>query len=153
MSATTNPTPTFSTPLLGQTEKALNAILARQLAGTGLDELQWVTLTLTQTLAGSGSIERDELVARLVADLKVSEAQALALVTALAAARLLAVADGDGSPVKITEAGRQLHAKIRTAVTEIIQRMWGDLPADDLAVAARVLSVIRERANAELAAA
>jgi hypothetical protein len=27
--------PAFGTPVIGQTEKALNAILARQLAGTG----------------------------------------------------------------------------------------------------------------------
>jgi hypothetical protein len=40
-------TPTFGAQVLGQTEKALNAILARQLAGTGLTEPQWVTLTLT----------------------------------------------------------------------------------------------------------
>jgi DNA-binding MarR family transcriptional regulator len=144
---------TFSPALIGQTEKALNAILARQLAGTGLTELGWVTLTVTQSIAGGGTVARDELVARLVADLKVSEAEAQSLVTALATAQLLTVPHGDGAPVKVTDAGQQLHAKIRAAVTKIIQRMWGDLPAEDLATAGRVLSIILERANAELAAA
>jgi hypothetical protein len=38
--------PAFGTPIIGQTEKALNAILARQLAGTGITEPQWVTLVI-----------------------------------------------------------------------------------------------------------
>ncbi len=52
-------TPTFSTQLIGQTEKTLNAILDRLLAGTGLNEPQWVTLTIA--LMSGGSVERDAL--------------------------------------------------------------------------------------------
>jgi hypothetical protein len=92
------------------TEKALNAILNRQLAGTGLTEPQWVTLTLT--VASGGTLDRDELVARVAGVLKVSEAEAQAT-----------------------------------------QRLWGDLPADDLATAGRVLSIVLARANAEPATA
>jgi hypothetical protein len=36
-------------------------------------------------------------------------------------------------------------------VTGITQRLWSGLPAEDLATAGRVLSIITERANAELA--
>jgi hypothetical protein len=36
---------TLGPPLIGQTQNALNAILDRELAGTGLTERQWVTLT------------------------------------------------------------------------------------------------------------
>jgi len=46
-------TPTFSTQLVGRTEKTLNAILARLLAGTGLTEPQWVTLTLAVRSGGT----------------------------------------------------------------------------------------------------
>jgi hypothetical protein len=127
--------PTFGTQIIGQTEKALNAILARLLAGTGLTEPQWVTLTIT---AGA---------------LKVSEAQAQARITELAAAQLVDAPNGEGSPVKVTDAGQRLYAQIRTAVTTITERLWGDLPAEELATTARVLSVILERANAELAGA
>jgi len=144
-------TPTFGTPVIGQTEKALNAILHRQLAGTGLTEPQWVTLTLTVT--SGGAIDRDQLVSRVAGALKVSEADAQAHVTELAAAQLLHAREGEGSPVKVTDAGQELHGQIRTAVTEITQRLWGDLPAEDLATAGRVLSTILERANAELTAA
>src|SRR4030088_1814673 len=102
--------PTFGPQVLGQTEKALNAILHRQLAGTGLTEPQWVTLTLT--VASGGTVDRDELIARLAGALRVSDAEARAHVTELAATQLLHAPDGDGSPVKPTEAGQQLHGHI-----------------------------------------
>jgi hypothetical protein len=143
--------PTFSAPIIGQTEKALNAILDRQLAGTGLTEPQWVTLTLT--VASGGTVDRGQLIRRVAGALRTSEAEAQARVTELAAAQLLHAPDGDGSPVKPTEAGQQLHGRIRTAVTQITQRLWGDLPAEDLATAGRVLSTVLERADAELAGA
>lgn len=37
---------TFGPQLIGQTEKALDAILRRLLAGTGLTEPEWVTLRI-----------------------------------------------------------------------------------------------------------
>jgi hypothetical protein len=144
-------TPTFGTQVIGQTEKALGAILDRQLAGTGLTEPQWVTLTLTAV--SGGTVDRDQLVGRLAGVLKVSEAAAQARITELAAVELLQVPDGDGAPVKITDAGQQLHGRIRGAVTEITERLWGDLPAEDLATAGRVLSTVLARANAELTGA
>ena len=144
-------TPTFSTQLLGQTEKTLNAILDRLLAGTGVDEPQWVTLTIAVT--SGGSVERDALASRVAGSLKLSDAQARARVDELAAAQLLESVDVDGSSVRVTDAGKQLHGKIRGAVVEITGRMWGDLPAEDLAAAGRVLATVLERANAELARA
>ena len=143
--------PSFSPQLLGQTEKTLNAILDRQLAGTGLTEPLWVTLTLT--VASAGTIDRNQLVTRVADALKISEAEAQARITELAAAQLLHVPDAEGAPVKPTDAGQQLHGRIRAAVTQITQRMWGDLPTEDLATAGRVLSTVLARANAELAGA
>jgi DNA-binding MarR family transcriptional regulator len=145
------PPTTFGTPVIGQTEKALNAILDRQLAGTGLTEPKWITLTLT--LASGGTIDRDELSRRVAGALKVGAAEAEAQISDLADAQLLQVSDIERSPVTLTDEGQQLHGQIRTAVTEITERLWGDLPADDLATAGRVLSTVLERANAELAAA
>jgi DNA-binding MarR family transcriptional regulator len=52
--------------------------------------------------------------------------------------------------VSVTNAGRELYSRIRASVTEITERMWGDLPADELETTGRVLSTILERANAEL---
>ncbi len=143
-------TPAFGAQILGQTEKALNAILDRQLAGTGLTEPDWITLTLTA--ASGGALGRDQLASQVAGALKVSPAMAQARITGLAAAQLLQTG-GDEPLVTLTGAGQQLHGRIRAAVTGITERMWGDLPPADLVTAGRVLSVVLDRANAELGAA
>lgn len=79
-----------------------------------------------------------------------TEAEAQARIAELAAAELLQVPPGEKSPVKVTDEGRRLHSQIRAAVTQITQRLWGDLPTEDLATAGRVLSTVLARANAEL---
>jgi DNA-binding MarR family transcriptional regulator len=142
---------TFSAQLLGQTEKAANAILERLLAEPGLTEPQWVTLTIA-AMSG-GTLDRDRLVDRVVGAAKFSEAEAQARIAELADAQLLHVPDGERAPVELTEAGRQLHTQIRAAVSQITQRLWGDLPVEDLETAGRVLSTVLARANAELASA
>jgi DNA-binding MarR family transcriptional regulator len=142
--------PPFSTQVIGQAEKTLNAILQRQLAGTGLTEPQWITLTLTA--ATGGSVGRSQLAGRVAGALKVSEADAQVRITELAAARLLRAPADEGSPVRLTDAGQQLFGRIRAAIAEITERLWGDLPAEDLATAGRVLSIVTARASAELAA-
>jgi DNA-binding MarR family transcriptional regulator len=149
MSATT--TPTFSAQILGQTEKALNAILARELAEPGLTEYQWIALTLSVT--AGGTVDNDELVGRLAGALKRGEADARSHIDALAAAGLVRVSAADGAPatVEVSDAGQALHGRIRAAVADITQRLWGDLRAEELAVSGRVLSTVLERANAELA--
>jgi hypothetical protein len=147
---TMSTTPTFDAQLIGQTEKTLNAILDRRLAGTGLNEQRWITLTLA--VMSDGPIDRNQFVRRLSGALKLSETEADARIAELAAVQLLDAPSG-GSPVKVTDAGHALHRRIRTSVVEITERLWGDLPADDLAVAGRVLNTILERANAELARA
>ncbi|MDX6657785.1 MAG: hypothetical protein QOH62_2578, partial [Solirubrobacteraceae bacterium] len=100
-----------------------------------------------------GTVERDKLVGRVAGVFHVSAAEAYARITELAATQLLEIPDGDDLDVKVTDAGQQLHGQIRAAVTQITQRMWGDLPAEDLATTGRVLSTVLARANEELAAA
>ena len=41
--------------------------------------------------------------------------------------------------MEVTDARRQLHGRIRAQVSEITERLWGDLPADNLATAGCVL--------------
>jgi DNA-binding MarR family transcriptional regulator len=143
-------TPAFGPPIIGQTEKALNAILNRQLTGTGVTEPQWVTLTLT--VASGGPVDRGQVIGRVTRALKVTEAEAQAHITELAAAGLLDAPEDGGSSVSLTDAGQELQGRVRAAVTEITQRLWGDLPPEDLETAGRVLSTVLERANAELGA-
>jgi hypothetical protein len=143
--------PTFSAQLLGQTEKALNAFLDRLLAGTGLTEPQWVTLRLA--VISGGATDREQLVARVADALKVPGEEAQARVAELVAAELLEAPDTEPPRALITEAGRQLHDRVRAATAELTDRLWGDLPADDLATAGRVLGTVLERADTDMASA
>jgi hypothetical protein len=140
--------PTLTPRVIGQAEKTLNAILARLLAGTGLTEPGWVILTLAVTSGGTAGLEE---FTRTVADaLKISGTEAGARIGDLVTAQQLQITGG-APAVAVTAAGRELHSRISTATAEIIQRLWGDLPAGDLATAGRLLAIITERANAELA--
>jgi hypothetical protein len=138
--------PTLTPRVIGQAEKTLNAILARQLVGTGLAEPDWVILTLAAT---SGEPPGRDQFTRTVADaLKISEAGARARIGAMVTAQQLQIT---GEGVTVTGAALQVHERIRAATAGITQQLWGDLPAGDLATAGRVLAIITERANAELA--
>ena len=141
--------PTLSPRVIGQAEKTMNAILDRQLAGTGLTEPQWVILTLAVT--GGGAAEPDAFTRRVADALKISETEARARVGDMVTTRQLQIT-GERPAVTATGAARQLYDRISTTNTEIVQRLWGDLPAGDLTTTGRVLAIITERANAELAA-
>src|SRR5260370_29643331 len=136
----------FSTALIGQTEKSLNAILDRQLAGTGITEPQWVTLTLT--VVGGGTIDRAEFIRRVSGAAKFSEASVAERITELTAAGFLR--DGGDGLVLVTDEGQARWTEVRTAIGPITQGLWGDLPAEDLATVGRVLGIVLDRANAVL---
>ena len=141
---------TFTPQVLGETEKALER---HPLPGTRppwrLTEHQWIALRLTVT--AGGEIPRDQLVGRLGGALKVGGDDAEARVDELVAAGVLD-SSGDGR-VAVTEAGAQLHTNIRAAVSEITERLWGDLPASDLETTGRTLTTILARANAHYGSA
>lgn len=142
----TTTTSTFGPALIGQTEKALNAILDRQLAGTGITEPQWVTLTLT--VVSGGDIDRAELIRRVGDATQFSPASVAERITELTAAGFLR--DGGDGRLRVTDEGQTRWTQVRTAIGPITQRLWGDLPAEDLAVAGRVLGIVLDRAKAAL---
>jgi hypothetical protein len=129
---------TLNGQVIGQAERATRAVLDRLLDRLGTPFEQWVALNLTAT---SGPLTAAELAGRL----RIPLAPAAAALAALAADGLLA-ADGT-----LTAAGRDRHGRITEGLTEITDRLYGDLPAGDLAVAGRVLTLITARASAELA--
>jgi DNA-binding MarR family transcriptional regulator len=141
---------TLSPQLIGQTEKTLNAILYRHLADAGLDEPQWVTLTLA--VVGGGPTGRDEFARHVASAAKFDEGDVHKRIDQLVAAGLLDVTDGGDAQVTVTDAGSELHARIRAVNTQLTERLWGDLPAEDRETAARVLGIVLQRANAELGA-
>jgi DNA-binding MarR family transcriptional regulator len=145
---TTTATLTLNPQIVGQAENAHLPLLNRALAGTGTTKNQWVALSLT-TAAG-GAVDRDQLVGRITGALKIDNAAAQAAITELTASALLEDLPGEGGRVGLTDTGRALFHQIRSASSAVIARAYGDIPAEDLATAARVLTLITARLNAEL---
>jgi DNA-binding MarR family transcriptional regulator len=142
------PAPTLTGRDLGQAERATRAVLERLLAEHGVTFLQSVALNL---LADAGSVlERDGLVRQMTGGLKIDEPPVLAAVDELV--RLGLVTGGPGPErLELTPAGRQRFRHVRDGVDRLTERLYGGLPEDDLATAHRVLAIVTERANAELA--
>ena len=129
----------FGPQLIGQAEKALQALLLRLLDGTELTEPHWVTLRLA--LQADGTVDQDGLV-HLVRD-RARYADPDRLVAELIARGLL----HDGA---VTGQGRSLVAEVQARITETTAPLWRDLPAADVEAATRVLTEVTARARAAL---
>ena len=129
----------FGPQLIGETEKTLNALLRRFLQGTGLTEPEWVSLRVADQL--DGRVGADGLTAA-IAD-RAHFPDAADLVRDLTNRGLI----DDG---RVTSAGRGLITAIQTTIARETTPIWGDLPADDVAAATRVLNEVTNRARAVL---
>lgn len=139
-------TPTaFGPALIGQTEKALDAILVRELDGTGLSPSGWVVLKLAGE--AGGRLGRQDLIDLGEAQAKFDAGKSTA---AIESALSLGLLEADRDDLVVTAAARELQARVVGTTDEIRARLWGDLPEADLATAGRVLSTALTRANAEL---
>jgi DNA-binding MarR family transcriptional regulator len=142
---------TLSPQVLGRAENAHRALLDRILSATDISYSRWVALTLT---AVSGDdIDRELLVMRLADALKIDAEAASGVVAELTESQLLDGGQADSVRVGLTESGRARYRQIRGAVHDVLERLYDDIPADELATAGRVLTLITARANAELASA
>jgi DNA-binding MarR family transcriptional regulator len=141
--------PTLTGQDIGQAEKATRAVLDALLADTGLAFEQWVGLNL---LATSGdALDVDEIVKRMTAGLKIDDTAVHATLDELTERRLVTATTGVAAHVELTGDGRAVYQRVRTEVDHVTERLYGDLPTDDLVIARRVLAIVTERANAELA--
>ena len=104
------------------------------LAGTGTTFPQWVALRLAASAVGPRLADEVATALKVPAQSLVAELVATGLLTA------------DGA---LTEPGRARYDEIRTAVDAVVARVYADIPTEDLEVAARVLTTITERADAE----
>ncbi|XVU21053.1 hypothetical protein ACQPZJ_27710 [Actinoplanes sp. CA-054009] len=129
----------FGPQLIGRTEKSLNALLIRELAGTGVTEPQWVVLTLTVVSPGD--------IAAIRQALKVDEPEARRQLAALASLGLV-----DPLAAEATPDGRALWQRVRAVTTQIADDLFADLPEADLLAAGRVLNAALTRADAMFAA-
>ncbi|MET9959849.1 MarR family transcriptional regulator [Streptomyces sp. NPDC006326] len=110
-------------------------------------------VTLRAVVVAGGSIGREELVAEVTGSLKTDASFVHGVMEELTAAKLVEEDPADASRIRPTEAGRERYETTAAATAEIAARLYAGIPAEDLAVAGRVLTLVTERANAELAGA
>ncbi|MFD5073812.1 MarR family transcriptional regulator [Streptomyces sp. NPDC058371] len=145
----TTTTPLVNGQVIGLAHYASRAVLETVLARTGSDFSQSVALRVVSD--NGGTVDRDRLVSRLVGALKIDESAARETVDELTALKQLDAPTPER--VSLTESGRELFETIRAGGSEIAARLYAGIPAEDLAIAGRVLTLVTERANAELAKA
>ncbi|MGN9758156.1 MarR family transcriptional regulator [Streptomyces sp. SD31] len=145
----TTATPLVNPRVIALAHYAARAVLERALDRHGATFQQSVTLRLAAV--ADGPVERDHVIDGVVGALKIDAAQAHSVVDELIAAELLA--PQGPTKVRITDAGRELYDRTSAATAPITARIYAGIPTEDLAAARRVLALITERANAELAAA
>ncbi|MEV7791291.1 MarR family winged helix-turn-helix transcriptional regulator [Streptomyces sp. NPDC087512] len=151
MPTTTPVAPAVNGQVVGLAHYASRAVLERVLARSGTTFQQSLALG---AVAGSGdAVDRDQLVTQMIERLKIDESAALETIAELTASGLLESLPAEESRLRLTDAGRTLSGEIRAAGAEIAARLYRDIPAEDLAAAARVLTLVTARANAELAGA
>ncbi|MEU2898126.1 MarR family winged helix-turn-helix transcriptional regulator [Streptomyces sp. NPDC001273] len=134
--------------VIGLAHYAGRAVLESVLARYGITFTQSVALRLVA--AAGPPVGRPELVGHVTGSLKITGADASIAVDGLVGSGLLA--PHEPSAVRITEAGRAAQEGITAETGAVSARIYAGIPAADLAVAGRVLALVTERADAELAA-
>lgn len=140
--------PTLNGQVIGQAHYATRAVLERELAPAGVSFQQ--SLALNALAAEGGVAARADLVDRMTGALKVEEAPVRATLDELTAAGLLRELPAGGSGLALTDAGRALQRRLADTVAAITARLYAGIPAEDMAVAGRVLTLVKQRADAEL---
>ncbi|MYS71013.1 hypothetical protein GTY88_11315 [Streptomyces sp. SID5926] len=145
--AATTDAPPADARALGLAHYAARGVLEQILARHGVTFQQQVVLRAAATAPTPPT--RDGLVADVRGTLKADPAGIRTVVDGLLDKGLLVE---DGAHLPATDAGRELLAAVGTAVAPVGARIWGGIPAEDLAATGRVLALVTERADAEFAA-
>ncbi|MEV6757525.1 MarR family transcriptional regulator [Streptomyces sp. NPDC051214] len=145
------PAPTTNGRVVALAHYASRALLERALTRHGATFQQNVTLQVLVT-AGK-SMGHDDLVDGVTDSLKVDASVVRDVIEELTATKLLEQDPADASRIRLTDAGRKLHATTSAEAAQIAARLYAGIPAEDLATAGRVLTLVTERANTELAKA
>ncbi|MFJ7949025.1 MarR family transcriptional regulator [Streptomyces sp. NPDC096354] len=132
---------------LGLAHYAARGVLEHVLARHGATFQQQVALRAAITADAPQT--PDDLVNQVQGSLKADPTDIRATLHELLAKQLLVV---DDAYLRPTDAGRELIAAVGTETAPITARIWGGIPVEDLAAAGRVLALVAERADAELAA-
>ena len=139
--------PAVNGQVIGMAHHATRAVAERLLTqGTTFHQ----ALALNAAEAAGGSVGRGALIGRLTDAVKLALPVAEATVAELTSAGLLEERPGD--LLALTSAGDALVRSYQAGVADIAAALYGDLPAEDLAAAGRVLAEVTARADAMLAA-
>ncbi|MDZ5443687.1 hypothetical protein U2F26_13220 [Micromonospora sp. 4G57] len=144
-------TPVLTGQVIGQAHYATRAVLERELATMGITFAQ--SVALNAVAAEGGAVERGALVQRMTGALKVDEPAVGTTLAELTDAGLLRALPAGGSGLALTDVGRARQGRIADAVAGITARLYADIPAAEMEVAGRVLTLLKQRADAELAMA
>lgn len=142
MTTTAPTTPTADARALGLAHYAARGVLEH---GTTFQQ----QIALRAAVTADAPHTPEDLVTQVRGSLKADPADIRATFDELLAKQLLVA---DGAHLRPTDAGRALIAAIGAETAPVTARIWGGIPAEDLAAAGRVLALVAERANAELAA-
>ncbi|KOV91558.1 hypothetical protein [Streptomyces sp. NRRL B-3648] len=132
---------------LGLAHYAARGVLEHVLAQHGITFQQQVVLRAAVTADAPQT--PDDLITQVQGSLKADPADLRATLDELLAKQLLVA---DGAHLRSTDAGHELLAAVGAETAPITARIWGGIPAEDLAAAGRLLALVTERANTELAA-
>ncbi|MBM0225751.1 hypothetical protein [Micromonospora sp. ATA51] len=144
-------TPVLTGQVIGQAHYATRAVLERELATMGITFAQ--SVALNAVAAEGGAVERGALVQRMTGALKVDESAVGTTLAELTDAGLLRALPAGGSGLALTDVGRARQGRIADALAGITARLYADIPAAEMEVAGRVLTLLKQRADAELAMA
>ncbi|MEU6218912.1 MarR family transcriptional regulator [Streptomyces sp. NPDC047022] len=139
-------TPVIDGRLVGLAHYASRALLEQVLTSTG------VTFTESAMLRAledhGGHLDSTVLVTRVTKALGNADGQA----AHAAAERLIAdgLLDSATDGVSMTDAGRAVLEEVQAGGRKVAARLYADIPRADLETAGRVLTLVLQRANAEL---
>ncbi|QNP74335.1 MarR family transcriptional regulator [Streptomyces roseirectus] len=133
--------------VIGLAHHAGRAVAERVVGRHGLSFLGH--LALRAAITQDGPLAPEELAGRLTHDLKGDHTLSQQAVDSLTAQGYLEY--DDAWLLRPTDAGRDLFATVTTEVAEVSARLYAGLSEEELAVTGRVLELVTERANAELA--
>lgn len=126
----------FTPQLIGQTEKALNALLRTVLADHRLSEREWVALRLSSQFDGVGDV------AEIIRD-RAHFADAADLLSTLERRGLVA---GQA----LSAAGAELVVEVGREIGALTAPIWANVDSADAEAAARALNSVLEQTQARL---
>ncbi|MGC4748076.1 hypothetical protein ACLQ28_20820 [Micromonospora sp. DT201] len=142
-------TPTLNGQVIGQAHYATRALLERAVAPLGLS----FGHVLALNVLADGAVDPARLVHRITSTLKTDEQAVREVIAHLVDADLARVDDGVPEPqLRLTDAGHATQRRVGATIADTTTRLYGDIPTDEARVVAQVLTLVTQRANAELAA-